>query len=247
MNGSARTRIWLAGLAILVSIAGIMATLPAEVTACTVVGECRVTGGGNATAGIDFLGGWDGTLAEGKYRKGPGGLNRYTFGGQAGANTALEPQPEGEWTHHQQYGPDGEFVFHGFIINTIICGDPGWCSPAREAPSKQIDFGGVGVFRNIRNPSGSLLQVVPGVTEHRFDVHIEDLGEPGSRLKGVDLRDISCPPAGSAGEVADCGCPDFYRIQIYAADAPDEIIYTVYGYLDGGNFQIHPPTGFDLK
>lgn len=63
-------------------------------------------------------------------------------------------------------------------------------------------------------------------------------------------------------------CPDFYRIRIYCGIEPefdadgnlsnfDAIadmkrtnpvpIYQVYGYIDGGNWQIHPLTGFDLK
>ena len=62
------------------------------------------------------------------------------------------------------------------------------------------------------------------------------------------------------------GCPDFYRIRIYcgveptfdeggdlsnfneiAAKKADGPIYEVFGYIDGGNWQIHPLTGFDLK
>ena len=34
----------------------------------------------------------------------------YTFGGQAGANTALQPQPAGEWEHNNHDGPDGDFA-----------------------------------------------------------------------------------------------------------------------------------------
>jgi len=61
--------------------------------------------------------------------------------------------------------------------------------------------------------------------------------------------------------LGDCTCPDFYRITIYAGVLstdvkflPDgridpnslnktDIIYQVFGYVDGGNLQIHPPTG----
>ena len=66
---------------------------------------CRVTGGGNDTSGIDPAGGWDKTMANAKSKQlANGGYNRYTFGGQAGARTGEQPQPTGEWTHHQQSG-----------------------------------------------------------------------------------------------------------------------------------------------
>jgi hypothetical protein len=250
-------------------------------SSCRQVAGCRVTGGGNATAGINPSGGWDGTLAEGKdnSHKTNGIVDRYTFGGQAGANTAEPPQPKGEWTHHQQSGPDGSFVFHagtasappGTEIDRIVCSDVGYCVPARPAPDKQIDFAGVGTFKNIKDPSPALANVVLGVTYHWFEVHIEDLGEPGKGKKG-DLRPGSsaCPLAGSGTDAfaatpvfsnANCGCPDYYRIRIYQGVIPvfdtstgeitnmdkTHVIYEVSGYLDGGNFQIHPPTGFDLK
>ena len=56
-----------------------------------------------------------------------------------------------------------------------------------------------------------------------------------------------CPPEGHAGEIADCDCPDFYRITIYkgvaAGETPNktDVVYEVFGYVDGGNLQIHPP------
>jgi hypothetical protein len=241
---------------------------------------CRVTGGGNDTAGIDPAGGWDETLAEGNSRQG-NGFNRYTFGGQAGANTGAQPQPKGEWTHHQQSGPDGSFVFHagtasaptGTEIDRIICSDEGYCSPARPAPDKQIDFAGVGTFKNIKNPSAPLANVIEGETYHWFEVHIEDLGEPGAepKLTGKgNPKNIICPNGGSGTDAfadpavflpANCSCADFYRIRIYAGVIPvfdavtgeitnlntSTVIYEAEGYLNGGNLQIHPPTGFDLN
>jgi len=233
---------------------------------------CRMTGGGNDTAGSTVSGAWDGTLAEGKQKAFNGGFDRYTFGGQVGANTGSQPQPKGEWTHHQQSGPDGSFIFHagtasappGTEIDVIICSDPGYCFPARPAPTKQIDFAGVGTFKNIRNPSAPLMGVVPGETYHWFEVHVEDLGEPGNEPKGVDKKNIFCADGGSGTDAfadppvfinaGSCGCADFYRIRIYQAfdpqtDPPNktDVIYEVSGYIDGGNLQIHPPTGFDLK
>ncbi|MHC4322629.1 MAG: hypothetical protein ACYST3_10180, partial [Planctomycetota bacterium] len=73
---------------------------------------CRFTGGG-----VDTDGNWDHTLEDGEMiRNGSGnlpeGIDRAQFGGQAGAHTALPPQPAGEWTHHQQKGPSGDFTFH---------------------------------------------------------------------------------------------------------------------------------------
>jgi hypothetical protein len=209
---------------------------------------CRVTGGG-----VDEFGAWDGSMAKGKHR-GTGQMDRYQFGGQAGAPTGAQPQPYGEWTHHQQRGEHDRFVFHagtasappGTEIDLIECSDPGWCVQARPAPAKQIDFEGVGTFRSFNSNHPDLANVVVGETFHWFEVHIEDLGEPGNGNQQV-LPSANCPEDGSAGAVADCDCPDFYSITIYegvAAGSPPnqtDVIYTVYGYVRGGNLQIHPP------
>ena len=65
--------------------------------------------------------------------------------------------------------------------------------------------------------------------------------------------------------LGNCDCPDFYRITIYdGVDAGDvtyladgsidpaslnttDVLYESFGYVDGGNLQLHPPTGFDTK
>ncbi|MFH1755804.1 MAG: SdrD B-like domain-containing protein, partial [Candidatus Latescibacterota bacterium] len=213
---------------------------------------CRVTGGG-----VDEFGGWDGTFAKNGRDT---GVNRYQFGGQAGANTALPPQPKGEWTHHQQRGPDGIFVFHagtasapeGTEIDEIVCNDPDNCNPARTAPAKQIDFWGVGTFKNMRQPSDALkANVIVGKSLHWFEVNIDDLGEPGKGGKQDPPLDI-CPAEGFGlnGAPGDgdekCACPDYYRITIYAGPtSASAIIYRVEGYIAGGNLQIHPLTGYD--
>ena len=210
----------------------------------TCVGSCRVTGGG-----VDVNGNWNGDLENGANDR-----DRYQFGGQAGANTALPPQPKGEWTHHQQHGPSGSFVFHagtasapeGTEIDWIACGDEGFCNPARHAPDKQIDFGGIGIFKNIKDvPAIIADNVVVGVSLHRFEVNIDDAGEPG-RSGRMDVS--GCPDQGfgarGVGPV-DCDCPDFYRITIFADYTETTIIYQVYGYIRGGNLQIHPLTGYD--
>jgi len=201
--------------------------------------ECRVTGGGNDTSTT-----WNGTFASGD-----DSVDRYTFGGQAGAPTAAQPSPFGEWTHHQQSGPDGDFVFHAGTasappetrIARVTCSDPGWCAPALEAPAKQIDFIGIGQFKNIKKPPPALKNVIVGVTLHWFEVHIEDLGEPGRGGK-IDPPASFCPTDGSFGLIANCDCPDYYTITIHAGSDPGSaIIYKIKGYITGGNLQIHPP------
>ena len=226
----------------LVWLAGSLAITPAQPA------SCRVTGGGNDSQAPDNIDAFT-----------PRQINilsnHYRFGGQAGAPTAAQPQPYGEWTHHQQRGPYGSFVFHagtasapvGTEIDWIACSDPGWCFPARPAPAKQIDFAGIGTFRNLRRPGPSLANVLPQRTYHWFEVHIEDLGEPGRAGRQAQPGE-NCPPQGSAGQIADCDCPDFYAITIYEAFNPDtdavntsDVIYQVVGYINGGNLQIHPP------
>jgi hypothetical protein len=221
-------------------------------------------------------------------------VNSYQFGGQAGANTGQQPQPKGEWTHHQQSGPAGSFVFHGGTasapqgteIDVIRCSDPGVCLPARRAPVKQLDFDGIGNFKNLgtgknkpkwlsasANVSvGHGNQSFDG-TYHWFEVNIDDLGEPGNENSGANVDPAEhpeiCPPNGFGEKgdtaLADCRCPDFYRITVYnGVDAANvvrnadgsidpssldrtTVIYEARGYINGGNLQIHPPTGFDSK
>jgi hypothetical protein len=71
------------------------------------------------------------------------------------------------------------------------------------------------------------------------------LGEPGSPSNpGPPL----CPDGGSAGAMANCGCPDFYRIKIHRdCTFGSPVVYEVFGYIDGGNFQIHDPTGSHMQ
>jgi hypothetical protein len=210
---------------------------------------CRVTGGGNDC--FDGIMSDDCSGAAGQQRK-RAGTDVYTFGGQAGAPTVAVPEPSGEWTHRQHAGPDGSWTFHAGThsappetrLTLIACSDPGFCHPARPAPAKQIDFEGTGSFRNIiDNPNGSLAGAIPGNggTFHFFEVHIEDLGEPGNN--GNQPRaGRDCPTDGSAGLVADCDCPDFYHLRIHAtADPASAVVYQVWGYITGGNLQIHPP------
>lgn len=191
---------------------------------------CRFTGGGNSEYNGDV----------------------YTFGGQAGANTALQPQPAGEWEHNQHDGPDGDFAFHGGThsapdgteIDRIECMDDGFCNPARHAPAHQLDFWGVGQFHAAKNLSaGMATYVTVGESLHFFEVNIDDAGEPGKET------DADCPANGFGlhgdEEFVNCDCGDYYRITIHATtDESSPVIYMVQGYFTG-NFQIHPLTGFD--
>ena len=50
------------------------------------------------------------------------------------------------------------------------------------------------------------------------------------------------------GQLAECDCPDFYHIRIHAtADSGSPVIYEVFGYITGGNLQIHPPVGESMN
>jgi hypothetical protein len=215
------------------------------------------------------------------------GIDRYQFGGQAGASTALPPMPSGEWQHHQQTGPSGSFAFHvgtasakpGTRIVEIRCSDPGFCFPARPAPAKQLDFDGIGAFSNVGKGSKAPTWEIPAnvipepsgnknsvFTFHWVEVNIDDLGERGGFNSGAP-DSASCPSDGfgekSSTPLANCDCPDYYRITIYDGVDSDsvvfdqdgkidpasvnrtDVIYQAFGYIDGGNLQIHPLTGND--
>ncbi len=264
--------------------------------------ECRMTGGG-----VDTNYNWDHTLADGQMvtngaGKLPAGIDRYQYGGQVGAPTASQPQPYGEWQHHQQTGPSGTFSFHagtasappGTRIVEVRCSDPGFCQPARPAPNKQLDWDGIGTFSNLGKgtnaphfqiPEPNVIPEPNGgsnkpFTYHWVQVNVDDLGEPGNMNNGAP-DPATCPGRGfgekSAGPfvpdpvndpntivnlpetlLGNCICPDFYRITIfkgvlstavtYLSDGrinpnslnKTDVIYEVYGYVDGGNLQIHP-------
>jgi hypothetical protein len=152
------------------------------------------------------------------------GENQYTAGGQVGANTALPPQPKGEWTHTQKRGPAGAFTFHGGTasapeateIDEIRCSDPGTCKPSGDppSPSRQLDFDGIGTFKSIGS-SGSRIPdfVLAGAnvtaegrgnrdfdgTFHWFEVNVDDNCEPGNTNPNKNPDDPDpelCPPNG---------------------------------------------------
>ncbi len=219
------------------SMAWVGAGLSVPVTRVEEVG-CRVTGGGRA----GFL------LDEGE-------VNIYHGSGQVGARSALEPELRGEWTHVQKSGPAGRFVFRAghpsapkeTEISWIDCADPDGCDPSHQSPVKQVDFAGIGNFNNLFNAPAEIADhVVVHESLHWFEVNIDDLGEPGGSTHVPE----GCDPLGFGRngdtELADCDCPDFYRIRIYEGeDASSNVMYEVYGYIEVGNFNTHRPTGYD--
>jgi len=209
---------------------------------------CRMTGGGVDSTGA-IVGGSLGRAEEGR--------DRYTFGGQIGAPTASQPQPRGEWTHHLQKSSKGNFIFHagtasapaGTKITNVTCSDPGFCNPARPAPFKQLDFEGIGSFKNVK---GAFKKEVTVGQLYWFEAHIEDIGEPGPGGKQPHSNMCTHTPRSLVDESLDCSnCADVYQIRIWAYptnpadDASNFPIYDAWwgnegGFIDGGNLQIHP-------
>ena len=227
-------------------------------------GACRVTGGGNDVDEnlliANNLNQPFPNSAPLGYAFSPSNPNRYTYGGQVGAPTVVDPGPFGEWTHHQQKGQTDDFVFHAGThsapkdtrILTVVCSDPEACQPAAaNAGFKQIDFEGTGSFRHLKkggtvNGFTVVTDSGGGGTRHYFRVHIEDLGEPGGS-GGPKPNSCNHKPGAIIGtgnqKKTECKkCPDIYQIEIHATTDPSSpVIYTVGAYVDGGNLQIHPP------
>lgn len=188
-------------------------------------GECRVTAGGNkdGVAGPCVLksNGMPDTktCASDIY---------HTWGGQAGA----PPRIDGNWTHHYKKSNKNNFGFHSNELFYIMCSDPGpHCEPAGcYAPSRQIDFAGIGRFTHKKGeyesfPDGDLC----------FHVHLEDIGEPGrggkwpsSVAAGLDCEHCPGTPIvnGDPDDLnaqSDCrDCTDYYEIKIYDSAAHDD-------------------------
>jgi hypothetical protein len=212
-----------------------------------------------------------------------------TTGGQIGAPMASATGPSyGEWEHQQHCtGKKGACTGSAFafdfkagtasgkakdttIIDTVVCGDPGWCTQARCAPFKQIFWDGIGLIKNISPnfvlPGGVSCTNTGEGSLHYFKAHVGDFGEPGStavkekacktcpwQSGGVEISNINLlspvsiapPPFGDkGGEICPCGCGDWYEIEIHCTEAPaSPIIYRFKSFINTGNFQLHPPVG----
>lgn len=222
-----------------------------------VTGACRMTGGGVTADGEILL---DENGDPVPSAQATDDKDVYTFGGQVGAPTAAEPNPKGEWTHHQFKGPAGDFVFRvgtssapeDTFVTQVTCSDPVNCQPARPAPFKQLDWQGIGSFRNAKGSLASIVNTendkTPGYSRHFVRVHIEDLGEPGG--DGQQHSDgcthvigtlVGDPTTDSTAAAVCSSCADVYQIEIHATEDPaSAVIYSVGGYINQGNLQIHP-------
>ena len=175
---------------------------------------------------------------------------------------------EGSFVFHSgtSSAPDGT------EISTIECADPGWCVQARCAPFKQIFWTGVGNFAKQGFDgvfSGcNVVADIPrkGGTLHFYRAMVGDFGEnnrPTREVPGacnwllpngppgpfdpslaVFLDSVIDPQFGDkGGQICDT-CPDYYQIEIHCDQEPaSAVIYTFHGFLESGNYQIHPETG----
>lgn len=175
---------------------------------------------------------------------------------------------EGNFVFHSgtSSAPDGT------EISTIECADPGWCVQARCAPFKQIFWTGVGNFAK-QGFDGvfSGCNVVADIprkdgTLHFYRAMVGDFGEnnrPTREVPGACNWLLPSGPPGpydpslavlldsvtdsqfgdKGGQICDT-CPDYYQIEIHCDQDPaSAVIYTFHGFLDSGNYQIHPETG----
>jgi hypothetical protein len=146
------------------------------------------------------------------------------------------------------------FTFGGFQNAGITSG------------GKNFTFGG-----NVGPPSSGSIQVVDHNTGEKFhtnDVHIVDCfivesstgpGQPGGNKGLVENaatfagtgRLNGTPGYNLTGMVIDAGEPagkktnnkDYFKIIVTDPDDGDAVVFEADGYLDGGNVQLHPPTG----
>ena len=139
------------------------------------------------------------------------------------------------------------------FVTKVTCSDPVNCQPARPAPFKQLDWEGIGSFRSAKGTFASIVNTendkTPGYSRHFVRVHVEDLGEPGgdgqqhsdgcTHVIGTLVGDPTTDPLAAA---VCSSCADVYQIEIHATTDPTSaVIYSVGGYINQGNLQIHPP------
>lgn len=153
------------------------------------------------------------------------------------------------------------------LINHISCfDDPACLHAAANGEYKQIYWDGTGSFRNAKGEDPKTKSIViNGVTvytdnagdlatRHYYRAYVADLGEDGpvsplpQACKDWKPGDLLGPLTGSkSGKATDetCDvCADVYQIEIHATTDPSSpIMYTVGGYMNKGNYQIHRETG----
>ena len=178
--------------------------------------DCRVTAGGNK----------DGIPCDLKPNGTPDNNCAYdithTWGGQAGASGI-----DGNWTHHYKESNKVSFLFHSNTVFCIECSDPGYCDPARPAPYHQIHFAGIGQFNNKKGFDENF----PVGEDRCFEVHLEDISEPGpgGKWPSSDSPCEHCPgtsivhydPVTGQNDCEDC--TDYYEIKIYKDAGYDEV------------------------
>lgn len=235
-------------------------------------GSCRMTGG-NVTVspalGDDGLETWSyefKSLDLGEYITTGGQIGAPSGGIPRGHWTHTQHGgAAGSFTFHSgtSSAPDGT------EISSIECADPGWCVQARCAPFKQIFWTGIGNFAS-QHYNGAFDEgvVVPGGpnkggTLHYYRAMVGDFGENNRPTREIPGQCSWVPPgpydASEAvalynygpdpkfgdknGQICDT-CPDYYQIEIHATvDPSSAVIYEFYGFVEGGNYQIHPRTG----
>lgn len=150
-----------------------------------------------------------------------------TWGGQAGA----QPGIDGNWTHHHFVSPSQSFLFHSNSLFMIGCSDPGCCVPAcANAENHQIDFAGIGSFSNQKGYTFSKAPLC-------FEVHLEDIGEPGPGGAWPSSTDPCTHCPGTSVEFPDCkNCTDYYEILIY-----DSASYDTNGHCTGNVIYYNGP------
>ena len=149
-------------------------------------------------------------------------------------------------------------------ITGVACKDPGACRQAEaNAGFKQIDFEGTGSFRNLSdiaktylaaNGGGTVLPDNQDTRKYYFRVDMDDTGEPGNKFaKGTTgiaaaflAADLNKPLSDTdplLASYAECNqLADVYQFYICKDEnvcEQSQAMYSVRGYLTGGNIQLH--------
>lgn len=248
------------------------------------IGQCRMTGGSETPVSYFTLG-TEYYWTRDTYTTANGSGVMVSTGGQIGAPMASATGPSfGEWEHQQHCTgekgacSDTAFAFDfkagtasgkakdTTIIDTVACGDTGWCMQARCAPFKQIFWDGIGLIKNItptfRLPAKITCSNTSENSLHYFKAHVGDFGEPGStavkeksckncpwKSGGVEIENIKLlspvyHSGDKGGQDCPCGCGDWYEIEIHCTEDPaSPIIYRFQSFINTGNLQLHPPVG----